>query len=135
MTAIDISTLEASVEALIQQQLAAYEAQLRETLARTLSKARPGAARRKEPKATAARVRRAPSVARRAPEELEALAERLYAAVESTPGETMGVLAPSLGVVAKELERPVKRLRKSGRIKTVGERSRMRYYPMARAAA
>jgi hypothetical protein len=135
MTAIDITTLEASVEALIQQQLATYEAQLRETLARTLAKGWPGATRRKEPKPTAARVRPASSVPRRTPEELEALAERLFAAVESAPGETMAVLAPSLGVVAKELERPVKRLRKSGRIKTVGERSRMRYYPMAGAAA
>jgi hypothetical protein len=34
MTAMDMTALEASVEALIQQRLAAYEAQLREALAR-----------------------------------------------------------------------------------------------------
>jgi DNA-binding Lrp family transcriptional regulator len=47
----------------------------------------------------------------------------------------MAVLAPRLGVSAKELERPVSRLKKAGQIRTVGERSRMRYYPMARSAA
>jgi len=135
MTAIDISALEASVEALIQQQLAAYEAQLREALARTLAKARPAAQRRKATKPKAAPARRASSTQRRSADEMDAFAARLFEAVESSPGETMAVLAPRLGVSARELERPVLRLKKAGRIKTVGERSRMRYYPMARAAA
>jgi len=135
MTAIDITALEASVEALIQQQLAAYEAQLREALARTLSKARPSSPRRKETKPKGAPTRRAPSPQRRPAEELDALAERLFSAVESAPGETMAMMAPILGLSAKELERPAARLKKAGQIRTVGERSRMRYYPMARAAA
>jgi hypothetical protein len=59
MTAIDITALEASVEALIQQQLAAYEAQLREALARTLSKARPTAPRRKRDEEAEDRARAA----------------------------------------------------------------------------
>ena len=42
----------------------------------------------------------------------------------------MMTLAARLGLRAQELERPVVRLRKAGRIKTVGERSRTRYYPM-----
>ena len=76
MTAIDITALEASVEALIQQQLAAYEAQLREALARTLSKARPSSPRRKEAKPKAAPARRASSSQRRTADELSAFAER-----------------------------------------------------------
>lgn len=135
MTAIDMTALEASVEALIQQQLAAYEAQLREALARTLSKARSSSPRGKATKPKAAPGRRVASSQRRSAEEIDAFAERLFEAVESTPGETMAVLAPRLGVSAKELERPAARLKKKGRIKTVGERSRMRYYPMGRAAA
>jgi hypothetical protein len=134
MTAIDITALEASVEALIQQQLAVYEAQLREALARTLSKARPSSPRRKDAKPKCARTRRASSE-RRPSEELDALAARLFSAVESAPGETMAVLAPGLGLSAKELERPAARLKKTGQIRSVGERSQMRYYPMARAAA
>ena len=132
---MEITALEASVEALIRQQLAAYEAQLREALARTLSKARPSSPRGKEVKQKAAPARRASSTQRRSADEIDAFAERLFEAVESTPGETMAVLAPRLGVSAKELERPAARLKKAGQIRTVGERSRMRYYPMARSAA
>jgi hypothetical protein len=134
MTAIDITALESSVEALIQQQLAVYEAQLREALARTLSKARPSSPRRKDAKPKSAPTRRASSE-RRPSEELDALAERLFSAVQSAPGETMAVLAPGLGLSAKELERPAARLKKTGQIRSVGERNQMRYYPMARAAA
>ena len=129
MTALDISVLEASVEALIQQQVAAYEAQLRETLAGTLSKtgrARPG----KRPRKSATVAKRSTGAPRRTPEEIEALAERFLAAVEATPGETMLTLAGSLGLRSKELERPVLHLRKAGRIRTVGERSRTRYFAM-----
>jgi hypothetical protein len=132
---MDITALEASVEALIQQQLAAYEAQLREALARTLSKARPSSPRGNEVKQKATPARRASSTQRRSADEIDAFAERLFEAVESAPGETMAVLAPRLGVSAKELERPAARLKKAGQIRTVGERSRMRYYPMARSAA
>ena len=132
---MDITVLEASVEALIQQQLAAYEAQLREALARTLAQARPGSPGRKEPKPKAVPARRASSTQRRSANEIDAFSARLFEAVESAPGETMAVLAPRLGVSAKELERPAARLKKAGQIRTVGERSRMRYYPMARSAA
>lgn len=132
---MEITALEASVEALIQQQLAAYEAQLREALARTLSKAPPSSPRRTKVQQKAAPARRASSTQRRSAHEINAFAERLFEAVESAPGETMAVLAPRLGVSAKELERPASRLKKAGQIRTVGERSRMRYYPMARSAA
>jgi len=132
---MDITALEASVEALIQQQLAAYEAQLREALARTLSKARPSSPRRKEVKQKVAPARRALSTQRRSADEIDAFAARLFEAVECAPGETMAVLAPRLGVSSKELERPAARLKKAGQIRTVGERCRMRYYPMARSAA
>ncbi len=135
MTAMDMTALEASVEALIQQQLAAYEGQLREALARTLSKVRPSSPRRKEVKPKAAPARRASSTPRRSADELDVFAERLFAAVESTPGETMAVLAPRLGLSAKELQRPATRLKEAGQVRTVGERSRMRYYPMARSAS
>lgn len=130
MTTIDITTLEASVEALIKQQVAAYEAQLREALGRKLTRERPSSSRRK--RARSAAKSGAP---RRTSEALEALADKFIAAVESMPGETMLTLAPQLGLSAQELERPVARLRKVGRIKTVGERSRMRYYPMTARAA
>jgi hypothetical protein len=130
MTALDISTIEASVEALIQQQVAAYEAQLREALARTLATPRGGSSRRAASAPKAARKRSAVPTRRRAPEELEALVERFFAAVEAAPGETMMTHAAKLGLRTRELEQPLLRLRQAGRIRSVGERNRTRYYPM-----
>ncbi|NOY94595.1 MAG: hypothetical protein GXP55_25740, partial [Deltaproteobacteria bacterium] len=76
MTNLDIATLEASVEALIQQQVAAYEGQLREALGRKLS----------------------------------------------------GGQGKQTQDVQVGLSLPASRLKKTGRVKTVGERSRTRYY-------
>ena len=133
MTTIDTATLEASVEALIQQQVASYEAQLREALGRKFSMRRRNTANGK--RASWARGKsRSSKAPRRTPEELEALAAQFFAAVESAPGETMMTHAAGLGLSAQELERPALWLRKAGRIKTVGERSRMRYYPMTARA-
>ena len=126
---MDIATLEASVEALIKHQVAAYEAQLREALGRKLA----GGVRRKRGEGSKSRasVRRSRATGpRRTPEELEALGVRLFAAVESSPGETMTTLAARLNLRTAELALPAERLKKDGRVKTVGERSRMRYYPM-----
>lgn len=134
MTAIDITTLEASVEALIQQQVAAYEAQLREALGRKLASGRGRSSRKAGRRATSPK-RSAPATTRRTAEELEELAVRFFEAVEAAPGETMSTLAPKLGLQPKELERPVQRLKKAGRIRTVGERSQMRYYPMPKRTA
>jgi len=134
MTTLDISSLEASMEALIQQQLAAYEAQLREALAATLTKAgRPRSSKRgAQARPPTARGKNAP---KRSAEEIRALAERLYAAVEAAPGETMFTLAASLGVASTTLERPVHYLREAERIRSVGERSRTRYFAMVSRAA
>ena len=58
------------------------------------------------PRASAARSqRRAPS-RRRGPDEIAALGERLYAAVVAEPGETMTVLAPTVGETPREQHRP-----------------------------
>jgi hypothetical protein len=130
MTAFDITTIEASVEALIRQQVAAYEAQLREALARTLATPRSASSRRTASRPKAAPKRSAARERPRAPEELEALAELFFAAVEAAPGETMMTHAAKLGLRTQELRQPVLRLKQAGRIKSVGEQHRTRYYPM-----
>lgn len=71
---------------------------------------------------------------RRAPQELEAISERLYEAVCAKPGETMAVLAPMVGGSARELHRPMTRLKRAGRVRVVGRRSSARYFPLADAA-
>ena len=138
MTAIDITTLEASVEALIRQQLAEYEAQLRATLGRRLAAAgEPSPSRRKKRRPTPAtkRKRVETPAPRRSAEELDALSERFLEAVEATPGEAMVTLAARLGLSGSELARPVLRLKRQGRIKTVGERNRTRYYALSPRSA
>jgi len=67
---------------------------------------------------------------RRSAAELDGLAERLAAAVCAKPGTTMVVLAAEVGATARELERPAKRLKRAGRIRTVGERNMTRYFPL-----
>jgi hypothetical protein len=69
--------------------------------------------------------------ARRAADELGALSERLYEAVCRTPGETMTVIGPAVGATARELNRPMLRLKQAGRIRSVGTRHATRYFPMA----
>jgi hypothetical protein len=65
MASMDVTALEALMEALIQQQLATYEAHHREAPARMLSKARPSSPRRAKVKPEAAPARRASSTQRR----------------------------------------------------------------------
>jgi hypothetical protein len=58
------------------------------------------------------------------------LEERLYRAVCAHPGETMAVLAQAVGATARELNRPATLLRRDGRVRSVGQRSSTRYFPM-----
>jgi hypothetical protein len=73
----------------------------------------------------------APRTRRRRPTaELDSLGERLYAAMCSTPGETIMVLAAAVGGSPRELHRPIALLKRAGRVRSVGQRRAMRYYPM-----
>ena len=77
---------------------------------------------------------RAPSN-RRDPEEIAALGERLYAAVCAHPGEGMKVLAGEVGATARELHRPMTNLKRTGRVRSVGQRHATRYFPLATSAS
>lgn len=68
---------------------------------------------------------------RRGPTMVADLADRFYGAVSETPGETMSVLAKKVGASPRELHRPVANLKGVGRVRSVGERQRTRYFPMA----
>ena len=67
---------------------------------------------------------------RRAADEIADLEEQLYAAILARPGETMSVLAPSVGASARDLNRPALVLRRKGRVRSVGTRQHTRYFPM-----
>ncbi len=68
---------------------------------------------------------------RRPSNEIGALSERFYEALCRSPGETMSVLAPSVGATARDLNRPMFVLKRAGRIRSVGTRHATRYFPMA----
>jgi cytochrome c5 len=80
---------------------------------------------------TAAPQARSRRGARRAADEIGTLSERLYEAVCRMPGETMTVIAPTVGATARELNRPMLRLKHGGRVRSVGTRHGTRYFPMA----
>jgi hypothetical protein len=81
-------------------------------------------------KSGAARVRGPRKASkRRTASELTALSEQLFNVIAAQRGEPIGPLSAQLNTSAKTLERAVARLRQDGRIRTVGERQRMRYFP------
>jgi len=67
---------------------------------------------------------------RRTPAEIAALGDRFYQAVCAKPGETMTVLAADVGASARELHRPMSLLKRDGRVRSVGQRHRTRYFPV-----
>ena len=67
---------------------------------------------------------------RRSVDEVTALSDRLYAAICAKPGEAMVVLAPVVGATPRALSLPANRLKRAGRIRTVGQRQATRYFPM-----
>lgn len=68
---------------------------------------------------------------RRSEAEVTAASEQLYQAVCAAPGESMAVLAATLGSPPKELLLPMEKLRRAERVRSVGERHQTRYFPMA----
>jgi len=72
---------------------------------------------------------------RRSSSELATLCERLYESVVARPGETMAVLALAMNSSARELQFPMRQLRQTKQVRSAGQRSFMRYFPMAVAKA
>lgn len=72
---------------------------------------------------------------RRTRTELSALGERFFEALSRKPGETMAVLSAEVGASPVELQHAVARLREANRVRTIGERSQMRYFPLSASAS
>ena len=76
-----------------------------------------------------------PDAKRRNAAEIDAMSEQLCALVRARPGESIVALAEEMGVPASMLQRPMAKLRVESRIRTVGERHLMRYFPAVTRAA
>jgi plasmid replication initiation protein len=66
---------------------------------------------------------------RRTAGELDEVCGRLCALVRARPGESIVMLAEEMGEPAGALQRPMAKLRADGRVRTVGQRHLMRYFP------
>jgi|SRR5690606_34352488 len=126
-----IQGLEEQIEQLVREHMAASRAAVASAVARAFSES---AGRSSTPAArrTGTPARRAPS-RRRTSEEVADLAERFCAAVHAAPGETMTTLAAQVGATPTELSVAVGRLRRAGRVRTVGQRQYTKYFPTAPA--
>lgn len=71
----------------------------------------------------------------RPPEKVAQLGERLLELVRARPGESMVVFAAELELRVRGLQRPMTLLKREGRVRTVGHKQQMRYFPALGKAA
>jgi hypothetical protein len=129
-----MTTLEQRLQERIESAIQEYLQESRAKVTATLERAFGGATRTPMIQRTKSPSRASSAVAhgkRRTASELEALSEQLYEAIAASPGEGMVALSERLGVPGRQLQRVVARLRADGRIRTVGTRQLMRYFPRA----
>jgi len=123
-----MTTLEKKLEEQIGEAVAEYlkASQAAATAAMERAFGSSGATRARAPKSAPGQRRNAP---KRDRAEMEKLSNALDEAVRAKPGETMKTLAQEVGAAPRELQVPVARLKRAGRIRTVGQRQFTRYYP------
>jgi len=124
----NIEELETQIETLVREHIAACH----QAAATAVDRAFGPTTRRAKPRRKV--TTRAAASGRRSAEEMEELGERLYEAVRANPGEGMTVLVAHVGGTARELQRPMVRLKRGGRVRSVGQRHLTRYFPMAESA-
>jgi hypothetical protein len=131
MTSPDLSK---QIEDLVRQHIDALRASAAVAVARAFAAVPPPLSARASTQTRHVRPRKE-AARRRGPEELVALAERFYTVLCQRPGETMTTLAPQVGEAPRVLQVAVGRLRRDGRVRVIGKKQQMRYYPMARSAS
>lgn len=130
MTTLELR-LQDQIEAAVQEYLRASRAKVTATLERAFGAAGAESANRAKAPARSRDAAKEKLSKRRTPAELAALSEQLYEAISITPGQSMVALSERLGVSGTHLQRVVARLRADSRIRTVGARQHMRYFPRA----
>ncbi len=130
MSTSKIGDLELQIEELVREHVAALRRTATAALERAFGQAAGGKTKGGRPTSMVREVGK-----RRGPEEMMALGERLYAAICLQPGAPMTKLAAELGATSRELNRPVTQLRRTGRVRSVGQRHTTRYFPMSAKTA
>lgn len=123
-------TLEEQIEQLVRAEVAGIRASVAGAVARGLTSSDAGS-RGRAPR----RAQRQTQSRRRTVEDVAALGERLLAAVAAAPGETMTALAARIDTTPRELSLPAARLKRAGRLRSVGQRQHTKYFPATAGAA
>lgn len=126
ITSASTQDLAKQIEHVVREHIALSQAVAKAAIERVFAEARGESGRQVQ-----RTMRTTRGLRRRASDDVLALSEQLYGAVCERPGEPMAVLARQVGVTARELKVPVARLKAAGRVRTVGQRSHMRYFPLA----
>lgn len=121
MTSKIPDTLEAKIEQMVREHLSEQQAAAKAAIERAFAAVAPS------PRTGA---RRRAAYRRRPPSEVAELADQLLKAVQACPGETMTVIAERVGAKPRSMHRPMMHLKKSGRVRSAGERNFTRYFPM-----
>ena len=123
----------------IEQLVAQYVAESRRAVRDAVERAfgvSPSAGRVGKASASASpKLSRKPCERRRPPEEVAQLGDRLLELVRARPGESMVAFAAELELGVRELQRPMSLLKRAGRVRTVGQKQQMRYFPALGKAA
>jgi hypothetical protein len=130
MTTPDLSK---QIEDLVRQHVDALRASAAAAVARAFAAVPPPVSARASTQTLSVRPRKK-AAPRRGQKELAALGERFYTVLCQQPGETMTTLAPQMGVAPRVLQVAIGRLRRDGRVRVIGKKQQMRYYPMATSA-
>jgi hypothetical protein len=126
MSTTKLGNLEIQIEELVRGHIAALRASVTLAVERAFERSSTRAVKASRSSIPAAKV----SLKRRQPHEMDAMADRLYAVICAHPGAAMTLLAAEIGASPRELHRPAQHLKRAGRVRTIGQRHGMRYFPM-----
>jgi hypothetical protein len=126
--------LETRIEQMVAEHVAAVRKAAQSAVERAFAGAGAGVAAPSVVTASRPRIART-AAKRRTGTERSALGERFFEALSRKPGETMAVLSAEVGASPVELQRAVARLREANRVRTIGERLQMRYFPLSANAS
>lgn len=128
--------LTGAIESLIGAYVDGVRAAAQQAVERALVRSAGGGGRRRNGGKAFSRSRTRTSTSRRTDTELADASDRLCEVVRTHPGASLVALAERLGADARTLQRPMARLRLTGRVRSVGQRHLTRYYPaVVRAGA
>lgn len=115
----------------IESLVASYLDEVRQAAQQAVERSLCRAAAAGRPTKGSGRRARAPSSPqkRRTAAQLDVACEQLCALVRARPGESIAALAEEMGEPAGALQRPMAKLRAEGRVRSVGARHLMRYFP------